>query len=154
MRVAILASCVALLIVIVSVTVVARIPAATPPKCSASDTQHHRTLHGTATRFCGPARAVMRIEGKSFTITGGSCSGNRGSVRMGVLPGKGFRVYLWFKGFEHRRPGRNPIIDGTVELPGFSSLPHQGMSIFSTDLESATFSLGSPPRITGSWRCR
>ena len=73
---------------------------------------------------------------------------------MGVMPGNGFYLYLYFKGFKHRRPGRNPIIDGTVELSGFSSLPHQGMSIFSKDLKNATFSLGSPPRITGSWTCR
>ena len=52
------------------------------------------------------------------------------------------------------RPGRNTIMDGEVQLPGFSSLPSEGTAIISKDLKSATFSLGSPPRITGSWRCR
>jgi hypothetical protein len=111
-------------------------------------------------RYCGPGRAVLRVGGKSFTIKGGNCSGNLnrrsfGLMGYGGLPGKGF----WFRlaptgGRWYVRPGSNTIMDGEVHLPGFTSLPHQGTAIVSKDLKSATFSVGSPPRVTGSWRCR
>ena len=73
----------------------------------------------------------------------------------GGLPGKGFWVRLRAQAPWNLRPGRMPIIDGEVQLPGFSSLPHTGTAIVAKDVKSATFSLGSPSqtRITGSWRC-
>ena len=75
-------------------------------------------------------------------------------------PGKGFWFRLepvvtadgrqrWFV-----RPGRVNIMDGNVDLPGWDSFPRPGTAIISTDVKSATFSLGSPPRVTGSWTCR
>lgn len=73
----------------------------------------------------------------------------------GGLPGRGFWLRLaQTNGRWYVRPGRNTIMDGEVQLPGFSSLPHQGTAVISRDLKSATFSLGSPPRVTGGWRCR
>jgi len=137
-----------------------------PPKCSAMDTQRHATLRtGGYDRYCGPGRAVMRLGDKSLTMDSGNCSGRLNGRRFGLLGGggvrgKGFSLHLepvvaatgrprWFV-----RPGRVGIMDGEVQLPGFSSLPHQGTAIISKDLKSATFSLGSPPRITGNWKCR
>jgi hypothetical protein len=75
------------------------------------------------------------------------------------VPGRGFWVRLapvvtaerrqrWYV-----RPGRTTIMDGEVQLPGFGSLPHHRTAIIAKDLESATFALGAPPRITGSWSC-
>src|SRR5262245_32007386 len=136
-----------------------------PPKCSALNTQRHGRLVGGErngrwyVRYCGPGRAVLRVGDKTFRIEGGTCSGHMGSVNMGLvgyggLRGKGFDAHLAFEG-RHRQPGRNPIIDGETQLPGFGlALPHQGMSMFSKDLMSATFTLGGPPRITGTWTCR
>ena len=139
----------------------------TRPQCSASDTQRHVTLEtGSYTRYCGPGRAVLRIAGRSFTITSGNCSGrmNRRSFGLfghGGVPGTGFWVRLepvvtasgrqrWFV-----RPGRVGIMDGETQLPGFSSLPHQGTAVISKDLKSATFSLlGGGVKISGSWTCR
>ena len=139
----------------------------TPPQCSASDTQRHVTVEtGSYTRYCGPGRAVLRIGGKSFTMKSGNCSGrlNRRSFGFfghGGVPGTGFWVRLepvvaksggqrWFV-----RPGRVGIMDGETQLPGFTSLPHQGTAIISKDLKSATFSLsGGGVKITGSWTCR
>ena len=143
-----------------------------PPTCSALDTQRHATLRAGGRypqswyeRYCGPGRAVARVGGKSFTIEGGNCSGNLNRRSFGLVgyrvPGKGFWFRLapvvthsgrerWFV-----RPGRVDIIDGQVRLPGFDySLANQGTAIISKDLKSATFSVGSPPRVTGSWRCR
>jgi hypothetical protein len=162
MRVVIMAASVAGL----AVAWAAETAAPIPPKCSAVNAQRHATLRtGGYERYCGPGRAVARVGGKSFTIEGGNCSGrlNRRSFGLfgyGGLPGKGFWFRLepvvtadgrqrWFV-----RPGRVNIMDGDVDLPGFDSLPHPGTAIISKDLKSATFSLGSPPRITGSWTCR
>jgi hypothetical protein len=167
MRVAIVvASVVAVALVAVGVSAWAREGVA--PTCTALNTQRHATLYTSGyVRYCGPGRAVLRIEGTSFTIEGGSCSGrlNRrsfGLIGSGGLPGKGF----WFRlapvvaadGGQrwYVRPGRNTIMDGEVDLPGFSSLPHQGTATVSRDLRSATFSVGDPSRrrVTGSWTCR
>ena len=139
-----------------------------PPNCSALNAQRHGRLvtGGWNTggpgyvRQCGPGRAVLRVGGESFTIEGGSCRGrlngrNFGLIGYGGLPGKGFFLHLGLtNGRWYVRPGRVDIIDGEVQLPGFDSLPHQGTAIISKDLMSATFTLGSPPRITGSWKCR
>jgi hypothetical protein len=139
----------------------------TPPKCSALDTQRHATLSGGGyDRYCGPGRAVVRVGSRSYTIESGNCSGaaNRRSFGLvgsgGQSGGKGFWFRLepvkaatgrtrWFV-----RPGRVNIMDGDVDVPGWDSFPRPGTAIISKDVKSATFSLGSPPRITGSWRCR
>jgi hypothetical protein len=136
------------------------------PECSALDTQRHVTLYGGGyERYCGPGRAVVRVEGTSFAISGGNCSGpaNRRSFGLfgrGSSSGKG----IWLRlepvttaTGRHRwlvRPRRVGVMDGEVQLPGFTSLPHQGTAFISNDLKSATFSLGSPTKIRGSWTCR
>lgn len=142
-----------------------------PPKCSALNTQRHGRLVTGAwnsggpgyVRYCGPGRAVLRVGGTSFTIKGGTCRAGQASMRFGLLgygglPGKGLVARLQPAGTDahprwYIRAGRIPIVDGQVQLPGFRSLPHHGTAIVSKDLQSATFSLGSPPRITGSWTC-
>ena len=165
MRVAILTASLAALAV-VGAGAWAASAAPLPLECSALNTQRHATVYaGAYERYCGPGLAVAHVGGKSFSIEGGNCSGrmNRrsfGLIGVGGLRGKG----LWFRlapvvthsGRERWfvRPGRVDIIDGGVQLPGFSSLPNQGTAIISKDLKSATFSVGSPPRVTGSWTCR
>jgi hypothetical protein len=52
------------------------------------------------------------------------------------------------------RPGRVNIMDGDVDLPGWDSLPRPATAIISKDVKSATFTLGDPPKVTGSWKCR
>lgn len=178
MRLSNVAASVALLIVsvtlIVSATLVALTPstraaaaaALIPPNCSTLDTQRHATIRtGGYERYCGPGRAVARVGSKSFTIESGNCSGNLNRRSFGLVgayggAGKGFWFRLepvkaasgrtrWFV-----RPGRVNIMDGDVDLPGWDSVPYPATAIISKDVKSATFSLGSPPRITGSWRCR
>ena len=75
---------------------------------------------------------------------------------FGGVTGKGFFLHLGpTNGRWYVRPGRVDIIDGEVQLPGFGNdLPHQGTAIISKDLKSATFTLGAPPKVTGSWTCR
>lgn len=132
-----------------------------PPKCSALDTLRGRIVHSEeykaggpwAARYCGPGRVVVRVGGKTFTIKGGRCTSRR--VGFGVFQrtpgGRGFALVL----DHHNRPGRNAIIDGSIQLPG-AGLSYTGIAIRSKDLGSATFSIGTPgqpPRMTGSWTC-
>ena len=119
----------------------------------------------------GPSH--IRVRGKSFksfTIEGGYCETNLydrrrfhnlnsrrfGLIGFGGLRGKGFFLHLGpTNGRWYVRPGRVDIIDGDVQLPGFGNdLPHQGTAIISRDLQSATFTLGGPPKVTGNWTCR
>jgi hypothetical protein len=112
---------------------------------------------------------VIRVAGKSFTIEGGTCSGNLNRRSFGVVGYGGFAKGFWFR-LEpvktatgrtrwYVRPGRVAIMDGDVDLRGFPDAPgNHGTAIISKDLESATFSIrarpSSPPMVTGSWRCR
>ena len=131
-----------------------------PPKCSALDTQRGRILHSEeykaggpwAARYCGPGRVVVRVGGKTFTIKGGRCTSRRvGFGVLGTPRGRGLSLVL----DHHNRPGRNAIIDGSIQLPG-AGLSYPGIAIRSKDLDSATFSIGTPgqpPTMTGSWTC-
>jgi hypothetical protein len=128
-----------------------------PPKCSLADAQRPGALvhSGSYLRYCGSGRAVVRVGGKSFTINGGRCTSRRvGFGVLGTSRGRGFSLVL----DHHNWPGRNAIIQMTFQLPGVSipNIPNTGTAIKSKDLESATFSIGTPghpARITGSWIC-
>ena len=113
---------------------------------------------------------MLRVRGKSFRsfiIEGGHCLTNLndkrfnlnsrrfGLIGFGGLVGKGFFLHLGpTNGRWYVRPGRVHIMDGEVQLPGLHTHPNPGTAIISKDLKTATFSVGSPPRVTGSWRCR
>lgn len=49
------------------------------PRCSAWDTRNERTVRIKSfdwERYCGPARAVVRVDGKLFLIKHGTCHRN------------------------------------------------------------------------------
>jgi hypothetical protein len=136
------------------------------PTCSASAVRNERTLReGSYARYCGPGRAVLRVDGKVFVIKGGTCRRGMGSVGFGLNgysggQARGIWLRLQPEGSDaippwNIRAGRNKVIDGEVQLPGFASLPHTGTAIVAKDLKSATFSLGrqAKPKITGSRTC-
>jgi hypothetical protein len=136
------------------------------PTCSASAIRNERTLReGSYARYCGPGRAVLRVDGNLFIIKGGTCRRGMGSVGFGLNghlggPATGIWLRLQPEGSDgvppwNIRAGRNTVIDGEVQLPGIASLPHTGTAVVAKDLKSATFSLGrqAKPRITGSWTC-
>ena len=51
-------------------------------------------------------------------------------------------------------PGRNSVVDGEVELPGYGSLPHTGTAIVWKHVKGGTFSLGDPANpVTGRFYC-
>jgi hypothetical protein len=132
-----------------------------PPKCSPADTQRHAILHSEtfkaggpwAGRYCGPGKAVVRVEGKSFTITGGFCTPGR--VGFGLFANAGTKgIVLVLRA--SNRAGRTEIIDSSVRMPGVTGeIPNTGTAIRAKGLKSGTFTLtGSGAlRVTGSWTC-
>ena len=136
------------------------------PRCSAWDIRNERTLHDQFyfyDRYCGPGRAVLRMDGKVFLIKRGTCWRAGGGVGFGLI-GYGGRqargIWLKFRPAGRdfldgdMRAGRNSVVDGDVQLPGFSSLPRTGRAIVAKGLKSGTFSLGSRWNpLTGSFTC-
>ena len=138
----------------------------TRPTCSALDTRTEGTVRrGSWVRYCGPSRAVLRVDGKVFRFKHGNCNGN--GVGFGLLgygdswpDGRGMWLRLQRAGTEEMywqvRAGRYSVIDGEVQLPGYGSLPHTGSAIVVKHGKSlrGTFSLGSPTNpVTGRFTC-
>ena len=144
-------------------------PASLGPKCSASDTRNERIVRrGSWDRYCGPSRAVLRVDGNVFRIKHGTCRRSGGSgVGFGLLAwgprfphGRGMWLRLSRAGSDemswHPRAGRYSVIDGEVQLPGYGSLPHTGSAIVAKHGKSlrGTFSLGNPANpVTGRFTC-
>lgn len=65
-----------------------------PPQCSVADNSKDAWLHIPTpglpgghplySRFCGPARAVVQVHGKTFDIRGGSCRDIAGYETIGI----------------------------------------------------------------------
>ena len=134
------------------------------PTCSAWDTRNERTISkGGWDRYCGPGRAVLRVDGKVFRIKHGTCHRTAYSVGFGLLGygdkfpnGRGMDLHLGRAGDLDGpiRAGRNSVFDGEVQLPGYGSLPHTGHAIVAKHLKGGTFSLGSRAnRVTGRFSC-
>jgi hypothetical protein len=129
-----------------------------PPKCSAADTQRGVANKRGYVRFCGAARAVVRVKGKTFTFKEGRCSSTRAGFGVMVMGqslkatrGRGFEVVLE----QVRHSGRTAIIDSAFQLPGVDatqSPTSAGTAIIAKNLKSATFSVGGKS-IAGSWSC-
>ena len=132
-----------------------------PPNCSPADTQRHAILHSEAfkaggpysARYCGPGRAVVRVGGKSFTVTGGFCTSGR--VGFGLFANVGAKgIVLVLRA--SNRAGRTKIIDSSVRIPGVTGeIPNTGTAIRAKGLKSGTFALtrSGALRVTGSWTC-
>jgi len=134
--------------------------APTAPKCSAADMKDGIASSGGFLRFCGPARAVLRVAGTSFTFAGGRCTATRAGFGMFAPTPSNARAFELVLAHHQRRSGPNPVIDGIYQLPGVSPWTRtpSGTAIIARNLKSATFSLETagplgPVRITGSWTC-
>jgi hypothetical protein len=138
------------------------------PTCSARNTRNEQIVggRGSYVRYCGPSRAVLRVDGKVFRVKHGTCNLNEG-VGFGLIAyggswphGRGMWLRLQRAGtdelFWQVRAGRYSVIDGEVQLPGYGSLPHTGTAIVAKHGKSlrGTFSLGSPANpVTGRFTC-
>jgi hypothetical protein len=164
MRVAIVATSVAGVLMLAGWAAGASAPL--PPKCSAQQGSAFAFSGGWGTNdkpgyaaYCGPGKAVIQVEDKSFTIQGGHCTARR--VRFGYLwngvgeapAGRG----LWLLLEPRNRPGRIGIADADIQLPGIGrrAPTATGTAIVAKGLKSATFSLrtGGGIKFTGRWTC-
>jgi hypothetical protein len=155
----------------------------TPPQCSAADTKQQKTLLVPSTgnpvyiRYCGPARALVRVKGRAYRIRGGRCirgalgAPKRTSKRIfaGIAIGlianpparPGLGISFWWDP-PSTRPRRVTIDDSEIEVPG-RRIAASGAVVVGRKRnvgDVGTFRLygrtGAGPtgdRVTGSWTC-
>jgi hypothetical protein len=153
-----------------------------PPRCSAADTRRNALLHvddpangqPLYLRYCGPARAVVYLKGKSYRIQGGYCIPPKRStgtkkprrrldgIAIGLitnapaLPGRGV-AFFWEPPVA--RGGPISIDDSEIEVAG-TRVAASGTVVVRERLTGGWFSLygrdGSGPTgplVSGSWTC-
>ena len=141
------------------------------PGCSVKDTRRNTTLvvkggfHDAPLylRYCGPARAVVHLNGKAYTIRGGWCrrrrEGSGGEVAIGLIanqpaaPGQGVAL-VW-----PNPMGPARIDDAEIEVPGIR-VAASGTATVGKGLKGGRFTLYGPDQsgptgmsLTGSWTC-
>jgi hypothetical protein len=146
-----------------------------PPSCSAADTRHNALLVETPyLRFCGPARAVVYLNGTTYRIRGGYCVPRRavrartprkrfGGIAIGLVadppapPGLGADFRLR-PPVTHGQP--ITIGDSEIEVPG-TRVAASGTVVVDNDLNGGWFSLygrdasgPTGPLVSGSWKCQ
>ncbi len=122
-------------------------------------------------RFCGPARALVRVNGRAYRVQGGRCyrgPGTQASTRtltgigIGLVvneparPGLGV-TFFWVPPSTHA--GLVKIDDSEIEVPG-RRVAASGSVIVAKSLNGGSFRLygrtASGPtgdRVTGTWTC-
>jgi hypothetical protein len=152
-----------------------------PPRCSSDDTAQQKTLTKPEPkagqwpiyiRFCGPARARVRVNGHTYEMRGGRCyRGSGAQESKGGLSGIG----IGFIANEPARPGLGisffwippltqaglvAIDDSEIEVPGLrvaasgSAVVAKGLSSGSFKLYGRTAAGPTGDRVNGSWNCR
>jgi hypothetical protein len=145
-----------------------------PPRCSAADTRHNAILRANGyQRFCGPARAVVYLNGKTYRVQGGFCLPRQstlekarrrfGGISIGFFPAKaglppGRGVDFWWLP-PSTRAQATTIDDSEIEVPG-TAVAASGIVVVGKKLKGGWFSLygrdGSGPTgplVSGSWTC-
>jgi hypothetical protein len=143
----------------------------TPPRCSASDTRRNAThFEAPYSRFCGPARGVVYLNGETYTIRGGHCYPRQAprkkrrrltDITIGLFgdppatPGRG----IWLPHLLMTHPGLAHIDDSEIEVPGMR-VGGSGTVIVRNGLKDGSFFLygrdASGPTgviVTGTWTC-
>ncbi len=139
---------------------------AVPRNCTTVDTRQRAVLSigvdsngGPAyTRFCGPARAVVKVRGVSYQINGGHCGQHSdptrwvwfGLIKNGDRPGaRGLSLVLE----PGNVAGSVKITDSIVQVAGLDLAPG-GTAVVGDGLKSGTFvGAWNGTRVTGSWVC-
>jgi hypothetical protein len=145
--------------------------ASTPPRCSAGDARRNATHYESPyTRFCGPARGVVYLNGTSYTMRGGHCDPLQAPrkkrrllrrITIGVIadppaaPGRRISILH----LHVTRPGPVQIDDSEVEM-GDTRVAASGTVLVGAGLKSGSFFLfgrdaSGPTGVTlaGTWTC-
>jgi hypothetical protein len=142
-----------------------------PPRCSASDTRRNAThFEAPYSRFCGPARGVVYLNGETYTIRGGHCYPRQAprkkrrlltDVTIGLIsdapaaPGRG----IWIPHLQVTRPGPVQIDDSEIEVAD-TRVGASGTVLVGERLKGGSFFLygrtASGPTgiaLAGTWTC-
>jgi hypothetical protein len=158
-----LAALVSSVLLVTAASAGARSPAAqlpAPPQCSSADNSKHAWLHVPTpglpgghplyVRFCGPARAVVRVRGKTFDIRGGSCDDTSGYETIGI----GLHAFARAPTASYVAYASSTAPAVFVQLPGIRSAMGQALTT-GNPIRSGTFlghfRDGTP--FSGSWTC-
>jgi hypothetical protein len=141
---------------------------APPRACTAADAGERAVLFADGSapasqghaymRFCGAARAVVRVGGATYSIKGGRC-GNRdaqtrwlwfGLLTDGSRPGaEGLSLVL----NPANRDGRTRVGDSILQVGGLNLAP-RGTAVQRDGLRVGTFTATwQGTQVTGSWVC-
>jgi hypothetical protein len=163
-----LATCVSVLLLTAWTTKAA---SSTPPRCTVGDTRRNAThFEAPYSRFCGPARGVVYLDGKTYTIRGGHCNPRQSprkkrrlltDITIGLIadepaaPGRG----IWLPHLQATRPGPVQIDDSEIEMAD-TRVAASGTVLIGTGLKSGSFFLygrdaSGPTGVTlvGTWTC-
>lgn len=144
---------------------------AAPPRCSAAD-ENLSIERGGYLRWCGPARAVIYLRGKTYRIRGGFCTPLRWTrlktprrffdgvatgfiARKNGVPSLAFSFW-WPTPITHAQVVT--INDSLIVVPG-TSVNGSGTVVVGQRLNGGRFSLygrdasGATARVRGSWTC-
>ena len=143
----------------------------TPPRCTAGDARRNAThFEAPYSRFCGPARGVVYLNGETYTIRGGHCHPRQAPrkkrrllthVTIGLIsdppaaPGRGISI----PNLQVTRPGPVQIDDSEIEVAD-TRVAASGTVLVGTGLKSGSFFLygrdaTGPTGVTlaGTWTC-
>jgi hypothetical protein len=142
------------------------------PTCSSHDLTAVQTpgTSGTPlyTRWCGPARARVHVNGASFLIRGGRCVGRptRYFVRVGLIANPPAHPAKWVGLFIRDRRAANPgtfrlaetptsFVYATIQLGGPALEIAGGTITIARSMRAGTFALRlrDSSRVNGSWTC-
>jgi hypothetical protein len=145
-----------------------------PPRCSAADIRRNAVLRvDPYFRYCGPARAVVFLNGKTYRIQGGFCVPRRpghwrtprkrlGGVAIGLMANSpapaGLAVTFWWEPpVTHGQP--ITIDDSEIQVPE-AHVAASGTVVVGKRLNGGWFSLygrdasgPTGPLVSGSWSC-
>jgi hypothetical protein len=145
-----------------------------PPRCSAADIRRNAVLRvDPYFRYCGPARAVVYLNGKTYRIRGGFCLPRRpghwrtprkrlGGVAIGLMANSpapaGLAVTFWWEPpVAHGQP--ITIDDSEIQVPE-AHVAASGTVVVGKGLNGGWFSLygrdasgPTGPLVSGSWSC-
>ena len=143
-----------------------------PPTCSPNDLTDVQTsgTSGTPlyTRWCGPARARVHVNGASFLIRGGRCLGHPTSyfVRVGLIANPPARPAKWVGLFIRDRRAAHAgtfrlaetatsFVYATIQLGGPALEIAGGTITIARSMRDGTFALRlqDATRVTGTWTC-
>jgi hypothetical protein len=154
-------------------------PQSGPARCSATDTRRNNVVRTDSyLRWCGPARAVVYLNGKTYRIRGGSCLPRQSTrlkkprqrldgIAIGFMPRKeGMppgRTVSFGGGGWPATPSTHAqaitIDDSEIQVPG-AAVAASGIAVVGKKLNGGWFSLygrdnsgPTGPLVSGSWTC-